>query len=123
MLSKTFVTFSIVGVLLLTSCSTITTDQEIDYKNGVRHGWVIEYYTPDSLAANLPECLTATSSTDLASKHFVRVRYRQGGSTFSTIAEWPDKFRPKPNTQVEFWPRDCSNGKIGRIKRIIPSAS
>jgi hypothetical protein len=123
MLSKIFATFSMLGVLLLTSCATTAPDQEVDRKNGAKRGWIDKFYMPDSLVADLPGCLASTSPTDLATKHFVKIYYRHVRQMFSTIAELPDELQPKLNDQVEFWPGDCSNGKVSHIKRIIPSAS
>jgi len=123
MFSEKFAVFFMLGGLLLASGAIGATEQDADGKNGAKHGWIVELYTPDSPAADLPECLTARPAADLATRHFVKVYYRHSRHTLSTIAELPDTLQPKLNDQVEFLPENCSSGKFSRITRIFPSAS
>ena len=123
MLSKKLSTASMLGALLLTSCVSNLDRPEIDWQHGAKRGWIAKFYQPDTPDFDLPECLAALSKADLARRHFVKVKYRHVRRMVSTIAEVPDALQVKIDGEVEIWPADCSRGKIGRISRLLSSAS
>lgn len=121
MRSKLISIFSMLGVLLLTSCATTAPDGEVDWQHGAKRGWIVKIYPPKSVPADSAECLSALSAADVATRHFVKIDYRHVRQMFSTIAELPpDAPKPRLDEQVEFWPGNCSDGKVAHITRVFP---
>ena len=106
-------------VLLLTSCASNSIDSAVDWQNGAKRGWIVNFYVPETPGNNLPECLAMLTKQELASRHFVTVKYHHVRQMFYTIAELPATMQANVNDQVELWPKDCSRGEISRVSRVI----
>jgi len=115
--------FIIFAALLLASCVTTSSDLVVDWKNGAKLGWIVNFYIPDTPGIELPDCLATLTKQELDSRHFVTIKYHHVRQMYYTIAELPATMPANVNDEVEFWPRDCSRGKISRISRTMTSVS
>lgn len=87
--------------------------------NGARRGTIVQFYTPATVASDLPTCLAGLPRGDLARRHFVRVDYKHVRHLFSTIAEVSDTAALRSGQQVEIWLDDCEHGHFGRIGKTL----
>lgn len=123
MLCKKLSIFMIFAALLLTSCATTSPDLIVDSQHGAKLGWIVNFYIPETSGNNLPDCLATLTKQELVSRHFVTVKYHHVRQMYYTIAELPATMPANINDEVEFWPGDCSRGKISRISRTTTSVS
>jgi len=123
MLCKKQSIFMICVALLMTSCATTSPDLAVDSQHGAKLGWIVNFYIPDPSGMNLPDCLAKLTKQEIASKHFATVKYHHVRQMYTTIAELPATMPANINDEVEFWPGDCSLGKIARISRTTTSVS
>lgn len=108
-------------ILLLSSCASNAPADSVDLDNGARRASIVMLYTPESLHEELPQCLSYLPLDELATRHFVKVKYKSFRHVRVSVAELPDTLQVAPGDQVELWPEDCSIGKISRITRILSS--
>ena len=113
----------ICAALLLTSCATTSPDLVVDWKNGAKLGWIVNFYIPETPDIKLPDCLATLTKQELYSRRFVTVQYHHVRQMYYTIAELPATMPANVNDEVEFWPGDCSRGEISRIARTTTSVS
>lgn len=123
MLCKKLSIFMVCAALLLTSCATTSRDLVVDSQHGAKLGWIVNFYIPETSAINLLNCLSTLTKQELDSRHFVTVKYHHVRQMYYTIAELPATMPAKIDDEVEFWPGDCSRGKISRISRTATSES
>ena len=120
MIKTIFASFIFCTVLM--ACAS-TPDQAVDWKNGAKRGWIVSVYAPGISNDEFPECISRLPKEVFASKHFVKVQYRQVRQMYYAIAEMPEALKAHIDDQVEVWPQDCVNGKFSSISRIIFSAA
>jgi hypothetical protein len=111
------------GAMLLGSCASISPDSNVLWQSGAARARVVEVYAPGLPNVELPLCLSGLSTVDLATRRFVRIKYRRARHTHMTIAEVPDTLQLAVHDQVEFLPEDCSKGRISRISRRLSTSS
>ncbi|MET3109217.1 hypothetical protein AAKU67_004246 [Oxalobacteraceae bacterium GrIS 2.11] len=117
MLCKKLLVPLVCFVPFLTACVLNSPEFAVDWQHGAKLGWIVSFYIPETPGTKLPECLAKLPKAELASRHFVTVRYHHVRQMFYTIAELPATMQAKVNDQVELWAEDCSDGKISRISR------
>ena len=103
-------------LLLLCACSAAP---KVDWEHGAHRAWVVAAYPPGR-NADLPLCLVQLSDSDLATRHFVALRYRHVRTMRTAVAEVPEGLALPPDTQVELWPADCARGQLSRISTLLP---
>ncbi|MET3135263.1 hypothetical protein AAKU55_005571 [Oxalobacteraceae bacterium GrIS 1.11] len=96
---------------------------KVAWESGARKAWIVKSYTPDTPREQLPACLAALPPHDLATHHYVQVRYRHVRRMHVTAAELPDSVQAVDGDEVELWPEDCSIGAVSRITKLLPAAS
>ena len=113
----------ILSTLLLSACASTSSDHAVDWERGAKHGWIVSIYGPEVDRAGLPKCLTDLPSADLATRHFVKVSYRQVRHMHYEVAELPPGQEANIDDRIELWPARCSEGKFSRISRVFPSTA
>lgn len=108
---------------LFTPFHTALAEQHaINWQVGAKLGTIALFYSNETPAKDLPECLSLLSKEELATKHYVKVWYHHGRLIQNEVAELPsDLLHAKLEDHVEIWPADCSKGKLSRISQVFAS--
>ncbi|MRW93612.1 hypothetical protein GJ699_26825 [Duganella sp. FT80W] len=110
------------ALLLLSGCASKTFVNRADWEQGARHGWVVGEYAAGQPVDTLPACMARLPANELASHHFVRVRYSQARLQHEVVVELPAGAALRDGEQVEVWPADCAAGKLAHIDGTPPQA-
>ena len=115
-----------VFLLCLAACACEPAPADVDWRNGAKHGWVSGFYTADTPTSALPKCLADLPPEQLASHRFVKIDYRHVRRMLVEVAELPDsavdRQAVKIGDRVELWPRDCDQGRLSRISKMMAAA-
>ena len=107
----------------LGACASDLARHDVDWRSGAKHGWISGFYTADTPRSELPKCLAALSAEQLAIHHFVKVDYRHVRRMVVEVAELPelsaDQQAVRMGDRVELWPRDCAEGQLSRISKMM----
>ena len=113
----------ILSTLLLSACASTSSGNAVDWERGAKHGWIVSTYEPGVDRTGLPKCLADLQNEDLATRHFVKVSYRQVRHMRYEVAELLPGQEAKIDDRIELWPARCSEGKFSRISLIFPSTA
>ena len=106
-------------LLLLCACAEAP---KVDWRQGAKRAWVVATYA-SGRTADLPACLARLSDAELATRHFVELRYHHVRVMRTAVAEVPSDIDARPGVQVELWPEDCGRGHLSRMSRLLPADS
>lgn len=107
--------------ILLVSCASVAdpATPPVEWRKGAKRGWIARVYAPASPRAELPECLQALSSAELAQRRFALVGYWRARHSQFTVAELSDGLAVSIDDTVEVLPADCETGHFARVTRKL----
>ena len=109
--------------LCMAACASDPAQHDVDWRNGAKHGWISGFYAPDTPRSELPKCLADLPPEQLAAHRFVRIDYRHVRRMLVEVAELPELAAEHPavklGDRVELWPRDCAEGRLSRISKMM----
>jgi hypothetical protein len=109
---------SIMACIFLTSCAQPLGHGEIDWDRGARRAMVLEILTPQAAEAEARTCVSAGWDWH-AGRAYARVRYRRVRHYRNAVATVPVDLALRPGDEIELWPGDCSQGRLGRVERVL----
>lgn len=119
-ISFTYAKYFLLCASLLTINIAHAERSEINWQQGAKLGTIVLFYTAETPAKDLPECLSHLSKEELATKHYVKVSYHHVRLTHHEVAELPKELlHVKLEDHVEIWPENCSNGKLSRVSQVF----
>lgn len=113
---------TVLSVVLLGGCSTLIHPLAIDWEHGARRGTVVQVYDTSRPALPLPACLARLSATDLALHRYAEIDYRHVRHLYREVGELPAGMNAMPGDAVEFLPKNCENGTLSTVVRVLPGA-
>ena len=114
---------TMLSLACLGGCASDLAQHDVDWRNGAKHGWVSGFYTADTPRKELPKCLADLPAEELAAHRFVKIDYRHVRRMVVEVAELPelsaDQQAVRIGDRVELWPRDCAEGQLSRISKMM----
>ncbi|MYM85444.1 hypothetical protein GTP44_26370 [Duganella sp. FT50W] len=87
--------------------------------DGVRHGYVSKVYSAGEKPVDLPACLSALTSQQLADGRFVDLKYGTMRLRKYATVYAPNSLQITKHDKVEFTPIICEGNDFPRILRVV----